>query len=233
MLVHQVFAVVRRVLPGRVAGGLRRIVTALLTPWVFSINSGHFRSSMRSRAVDPRGRPLPWYTYPAIEFLSDQDYSSRTVLEFGAGQSTLWWASRAREVVALESDPAWYRELARCVPANVTLVSLPLTLEGLDELLGSRSFDIVIVDGLDRLRAAGESLERVSQGGMVVVDDSESFWSPEGSYPIIDIFRSGGFRRVDFYGYAPGVILPRCTSVFFRDGCFVTEGRGNPRRLLA
>jgi hypothetical protein len=29
-------------------------------------------------------------------------------------------------------------------------------------------------------------------------------------------FRDSGLSRVDFYGNAPGVVLPHCTSIYFR-----------------
>jgi hypothetical protein len=231
VLPHRVFAVVRRLLPAPLASRLRAAATAVIAPWAFSWKSGHFRSSLASRAMDRYGRPIPWYTYPAIEFLSDQDYSTKTVLEFGAGQSTLWWGARAREVLAVETDVSWIEDLSRSLPANVTLARLPLTLDGIDEQLGRRVFDIVVIDGLDRLRAARTALERVSSSGMVILDDSEGFWGPTGTHPILDLFRSAGLRRVDFYGPAPGVLVPHCTSVAFRDGCCFVAGQTNPRRL--
>ncbi|MFT6408402.1 MAG: hypothetical protein ACJAQ6_001820 [Arenicella sp.] len=44
---------------------------------------------------------IPWYTYPSIDFLKFRDFSNKTVLEFGGGQSTLWRASKASSVVTL------------------------------------------------------------------------------------------------------------------------------------
>jgi hypothetical protein len=77
---------------------MRRIGTAVLAPIQFSLATGHFRSSIASEALDARGKPLPWYTYPAIDFLADVDFSSQSVLEFGASQSTLWRSERAARV---------------------------------------------------------------------------------------------------------------------------------------
>ena len=57
------------------------------------------------RAVDKKGDPIPWYTYPAIDFLLLRDYRDKNILEFGSGQSTLWWAARAKFVLSLEEDP--------------------------------------------------------------------------------------------------------------------------------
>ena len=39
--------------------------------------------------LDRNGNPIPWYTYPAIEYLSQFDYSRKTIFEFGCGNSSL------------------------------------------------------------------------------------------------------------------------------------------------
>lgn len=40
-------------------------------------------------AVDGAGQPVPWYTYPATEYLSHLDLSVLSVFEYGSGNSTL------------------------------------------------------------------------------------------------------------------------------------------------
>jgi hypothetical protein len=42
-------------------------------------------------------------------------------LEFGAGQSTLWWARQAEKVVSFEADRSWDAHLSKQIPANVSL----------------------------------------------------------------------------------------------------------------
>src|SRR5687768_4876731 len=86
---------------------LRNLAAAVLTPILFSKRTGHFRSSLRARSVDRQGNPIPWYTYPAFDFLAGKDYTGKRILEFGAGHSTLWWMQRAAEVVGIEGSEAW------------------------------------------------------------------------------------------------------------------------------
>lgn len=52
--------------------------------------------------VDRDGNPLPWYTYPAIEYLSQFDYGEKTIFEFGCGYSSLFWAERQPKSSALK-----------------------------------------------------------------------------------------------------------------------------------
>lgn len=230
MSIRRLARLVRRVLPSPVSRFTVAVGTAVLTPVAFSARSGHFRSALRARAVDAAGRALPWYTYPAIEFLSRQDYAGRRVLEWGAGHSTVWWSARAASVLAFDSDPNWVRWVRTAAPA-AAVHQVPDDLTGVDAYLAGGMFDLIVIDGLDRYRCARRSADLLADGGAVVFDNSEGYWGPEGQYPILDLFRSQGFQRVDFYGFAPGVFWPHCTSLFFRSRCFLFAGAAPPMRM--
>jgi hypothetical protein len=231
MLVHTISAPLKQTLPGGLWGIIRGLGTALVTPFAFSLYSGHARSSFRGRAVDREGAPLPWYTDPAVDLLRAKDFSDCRVLEFGAGQSTLWWAARAREVVTFEDDPTWCAELAPLLPANVHLYRVRPNRTAMADALGKEArFDIAVVDGLDRFEAAQLAIEFLADEGAILFDDSDGHWGPPPTYPIIDLLRDAGFLRIDFYGYAPGVVLPHCTSLFFRGSCRLLRGSENPIR---
>ena len=152
---HRLFALARRALPESVYGAARALGNLALTPLLFSYYTGHARSALRGRAVDRHGQPVTWYTLPMNELLSAKDFADREILELGGGQSTLWWAARARRVVCLEADPAWYQHLRGLVPANVEL-HLCTDFAALEQALAGRRFDLVLVDGLSVLDAAGQ-----------------------------------------------------------------------------
>jgi hypothetical protein len=213
--VQRAFAPVRRIVPRPVSDFIRSAVTAAFTPFFHYYRLGHTRSSFANRAVDKHGQPIPWYTYPCIEFLRRQSFLDRRVLEFGAGQSTHWWAGVAKEVVSIEADPDWYARLKAGVPPNVevyfvrddTAAALqPIPLEG--------TFDVVAIDGLKREEMIDVAISRLTSDGAIIADDSDG-------YGFFDRLKRRGFRRVDFYGASPGVVSQRVTSIFFRDGCFL------------
>ena len=215
--IHRAFRPVRTVLPRWLADPVRGVATALLTPIRFSWRTGHFRSSLRRAAVSKSGDPLPWYTYPCIDFLAHRPWDGASVLEFGAGQSTLWWARRARRVVALEGDPGWAARLRRRISGNVELHLVAMDgpracVESVERALADGSggpFDVVVIDGLWRAEMIGIAARVVSPHGIIVCDDAEGYGFHEG-------FLGRDFLRVDFFGHAPGVILPHCTSICFR-----------------
>ena len=215
---HRSFAHLKKWLPGWMTNPIRRVATAVLTPMLFSSRTGHFRSSLRAKAVGRDGDPLPWYSYPSIDFLKSRSFVDKTVLEFGAGQSTLWWAKRARRVVTFEDNQHWFDRVAQSMPGNVELY-LVSGMTGaaraveVARILGDTDglFDVIIVDGLSRARMIGIATKYLSDDGMIVCDDAEI-------YGMHDAFTNSQLSRVDFCGFAPGVVLPRVTSTFFRPG---------------
>lgn len=87
----------------------------------YLITSGWVESVRCGEARDLHG-PVPWITYCATHYLSRIVQADYCVLEFGAGNSTRWWAERVSEVVSVEHDPNWADAVRRCNLANVTLV---------------------------------------------------------------------------------------------------------------
>jgi hypothetical protein len=222
--IQKTFEPIRTCLPSWISDPIRSLGTAFLTPILFSLRTGHFRSSFKKAAVSRTGAALPWYTYPSIDFLRHRSYEGRTVLEFGAGQSTLWWAQRAARVVALEGDKAWFESLRPRLPSNVELIPVPIDtpdacVEAVNGALDARPdnrFDVVVIDGLWREQMIEIAARAVKDTGIIVCDNAEY-------YGIFEGFRDRGFLRVDFFGNAPGVVLQHCTSVYFRSESFAFE----------
>lgn len=78
---------------------------------VLAKGQGQFNSILKSACLDAQSRPLPWYTYPAIEFLKFLDLSDKTVFEYGSGNSSLFWAIESKKVISVESEEKWYKEV--------------------------------------------------------------------------------------------------------------------------
>jgi predicted O-methyltransferase YrrM len=234
MFVHRLAASARKILPELVVAPIRRIATAMLTPVAWSYHTGHFRSALKGVAVDRDGQPLIWYTYAAIEFLRYKDFTGKRVLEFGAGQSTLWWAARASEVISFEDNAAWYERLLSQMPQNVSLRLISSPAPTKEICFASGPFDIIVIDGLGRLECAQVSADLLTDDGAILFDNSEGTWGGDhdGSYPIIDLLHAAGFSRIDFYGWCPGGIAPSCTSLFFKNRCFLLSGSDHPVRRI-
>lgn len=230
-IIHKAYKPIKAVLPDCISNPIRSFFTAILTPIMFSIDSGHFLSSFRRAAVDKKGEPLPWYSYPCIDFLKSRTYEGKRILEFGGGQSTVWWSSRAEFVVTFEADKDWVNKLSDLNIPNLALHQV--SIDNPSDLLNQirkicrngayRPFDVVIIDGLWWRKALiPVAIEMVSETGVIVCDnaDQEDFGFYKG-------FLESGLKRVDFVGIAPGTLSPECTSIYFSKDAFLFHAR-NP-----
>lgn len=230
---RRAFAPVRRLLPPWLANPIRNIATALLMPALVSYRTGHFRSSLKMAAVSRDGEPIPWYTYAAIDFLRGRSFKGKSVLEFGGGQSTLWWAARAASVVTFEEDRAWHDRIKTGMPANVELHHVDRATGLRDDtqvsaVLAARGvecYDIVVIDGLTREQLFDIACRYLAPDGILICDNSEGYGFMEG-------LRDRGLLRADFYGNAPGVLLPHCTSIYFSATSFAFDA-SIPIRAIA
>ena len=224
-LIQRSFASFKRHLPPWAYNPIRSIGTALIGPFLAAHRSGYLLSSFRMAAVSKDGSPIPWYTYPSIDFLKYRNFKDKVVLEFGGGQSSLWWADRAKQVVTLEGDDEWYAKIRRSIPGNVDLhlvtmesreANISAVMRTLDSAGYSR-YDVIVIDGLYRDEMIEVALGRMSEDGIIICDNAEG-------YGFYDGFKESGLWRVDFFGNAPGVVLPHSTSIYFNSAsCFIFD----------
>jgi hypothetical protein len=54
---------------------------------------GYANTIEKQVPVDKLNQPLPWFTYPAIHFISQLNLKDKDVLEWGSGYSSKYFAS--------------------------------------------------------------------------------------------------------------------------------------------
>src|SRR5258708_13687669 len=72
-----------------------------------------------SKCLDKDGNYVPWFTYPAIEYIKQLDLTDKRVLEYGSGFSTMFWAKRARSLVSIEDTNGCDEKRKPTMPAKV------------------------------------------------------------------------------------------------------------------
>ena len=194
---------------------------------------GWLRSWWSGRPVDRNGKPLPWITYPAIDFLSQFDFSGHRVFEWGSGNSTLWWAQRCRSIESVESNPGWVLSLRKLLPSSAHLIEVPLNVNAeLGAFIQSDhdSYDVIVIDnnGPFRPACAEAALKKLADGGIVLIDNSDQCLRS------CDILRRAGLTQIDFTGFVPGAGYAQSTSLFFKNGIkFKTIAQTQPMRSVA
>lgn len=176
---------------------------------------GWFTAFDTHQAVDAAGQPLPWVTYSFIDFIKTRLTKELTIFEYGSGNSTLFYAKRVKKVVSVEHDEAWYNKIVQEKAPNAEMIFTHLEKGGeysqKAALIGEK-FDVIIVDGRDRVNCCKHSVEALSEAGVLVLDDSEREIYDEAR----TFLTAKGFKELPFTGISPGLFYNKATSVFYK-----------------
>lgn len=189
---------------------------------------GHYETMARWSCLDSEMRPIAWYTYPALEFLQQLDFSDKAIFEYGCGNSTLFWARQARRVVSVENDAAWYAKIGPQLPPHceITLATDPTDYINAPDSY-PEGFDVIVVDGAneqkERFLCAQKAVAHLRPGGFIILDNSD--FLPESSR----FLRESGLLEIDFTGFGPINHFPWTTSLYLsRDYNFAPRGARQP-----
>jgi predicted O-methyltransferase YrrM len=155
---------------------------------------------------------VPWLPFAVIDHLSELLESGSRVFEFGGGGSTLWFADRGMLVTTAEHDPEWHALIAATAPPTCELL-LPVGAGAYAESIDEQpdgTFDLVLIDGQDRMRCIAHAIVKVRPGGHLVLDDSHL----PAHEPAQALLRT--WPRRELGGLAPGKAIPGHTTIWQR-----------------
>jgi predicted O-methyltransferase YrrM len=142
----------------------------------------------------------PWLTSSAISILSKYLKSTDIGLEWGSGRSTAWFASKVKNLVSVENNLDWYKQV------NHKLQVLDLNnvdykyIENIEQyvkvvdLFEDNSLDFALVDGCPsdiRDECAVKVLDKIKNGGCIIVDNVNWFLPSNSNSPNSRSYESG------------------------------------------
>ena len=202
----------RALLPNPIYARLAAALKQLYVLRVLARDYGQYDSMKLNMSVGKNRQPIPWYTYPATEFLNCLEFGAMSVFEYGSGNSSRWWLERCSRLVAVESDKAWF-ELVR---TSVTSPRFQCIFADEADYAGTirtfqTSFDVIVVDGVKRADCALAAIQHVQRygGKLLILDNSD--WYPSLVPHIRDTL---GWVQVDFHGFGPISRFTSTTSMF-------------------
>jgi len=161
------------------------------------------------RPVAADGSPIPWYTYPAIEYLNQLNAVDLKIFEYGCGNSSLYWARKGAHVWSVEHSSEWHEQFSAqsLSPNNILLRqgkhSYAQAIHEQDEV-----FDIIIIDGVWRNDCCREALKRIRHDGIIILDNSD--WYAD----VAATLRENNLFQIDFNGFGPINNYCWTTSIF-------------------
>ena len=180
-------------------------------------DTGWINSFLSQKCVDLDGQPIPWITYPCVDFLQERLNQTMNIFEYGIGFSTLFYLDKVKNIVSVEHNEEWFKKISFLTKGykNLVLIYSPLVDNQYSKSIVEQQlmFDIVIIDGRQRVECIKYAVNHLSSVGVVIVDNTERKKYQEG----IDFLIQLGFKKIDFWGLSAGYLNKTCTTIFYRD----------------
>jgi len=189
----------------------RKILATYRNYKILSSELGQFKSMSRWECIDKNDEPVPWYTYPATEYLNQLDFTECNVFEYGSGNSTIYWSKRCKKLCSVEDNSKWYDQIDRKLGSRVDYRLLANKKDYINSISSySFDFDIIIIDGSHRFECATESIKKLKETGFIILDNSD--WETNTS----KLLRSFDLIEVDMAGFGPINGYTWTTSFYFK-----------------
>jgi hypothetical protein len=184
-------------------------------PNSYLYSTGWMQSLKELKPIDKNGNPIPWMNIPTIGFLEERLTHDLNLFEFGSGYSTCFFARLVRNVTSVEGDEKWLYIIKPLVPDYVKLIFKEEDIDGdYCRTIGStrEKYDVVIVDGRDRVNCIKQSILILSSKGVILLDDSMRDEYKEG----IDFAKENGFNTLNMEGLLPMSGVQASATIFYR-----------------
>lgn len=190
---------------------------------ILEIDYGHYRSFREKKSINEQNQALPWFTYPALDYLDQLDLQSLTMLEWGSGNSSLFFAGRVSKLCSIEHDWEWFNQIKALNLSNQELLHVEQERYAEAACGFNTVFDVILIDGIERLACSKIAVSLLSRRGIIILDNSDRH--PD----IAEEFRKRDFIEVDFHGFGPINSYTWTTSIFFSRGCTIQPTARQPK----
>jgi len=182
--------------------------------------TGWFKSLKKEYPCKRSGEELPWMNYAVIAFLQNRLNRSMRLFEFGSGYSTIFYAKLVDNVIAVEHNAEWFDVITDRLPSNAKVIyheKIEKSNYCKATNAFNQKFDVIVVDGFDRVNCMLNALSSLKDNGVLILDDSRRASYQEG----IDYYERNGFKSLKFEGIKPTGVGLDITTVLYRvDNCF-------------
>jgi predicted O-methyltransferase YrrM len=168
---------------------------------------------------------LPWLTDTANSFLANLLWTGHhlKILEFGMGSSTLFFsrAEAVQHLVSVEHDYNYaFKTIKEQQKAFIPTIKydvhiIPTPYHSICDKYDDDYFDIVLVDGRNRVKCIQQAIPKIKPGGILILDNSERDYYQPGILLlktwVQTVFGQSGPTRYGFDGPAGWT-----TTIFFK-----------------
>jgi len=182
---------------------------------------GWFESACLYKSIDRNKNPIPWWSYSFNDFFIPKLHKNLEIFEYGSGNSTIFLSKRVKNIISIEHNQEYYEYVKKQIDSNVYLKYIPLDKYNGEYskvvLKENKLFDVIIIDGRDRVNCLKNSIHKLKQNGVLILDDSQ-----RNNYQEAKTFMENqGFKYIDFTGVSAGTYKKKATTIFYKDNNWI------------
>ncbi len=186
----------------------------------FLHETGYTKSFLHQKPINKNGDFLPWMNYTIVHFLQERLHKNISIFEFGSGFSSVFYAQKCKQVFSLEYNLQWKQKVEELFAenkiTNATVFYNEVNEEyakAIKKFLPEQKFELIIVDGRQRVNCAKESFDFLTENGVLLLDDS----AREKYQEVFSFYKDKGFKEITFCGIKPTGYKNDCTTIFYRN----------------
>lgn len=166
-------------------------------------------NSENGELLNGDSEPIPLLTNSFLNWFETQRWDSLSLLELGAGSSTLYFSKFFKSVTSYETSQDWFDKLLPKKLNNVDFIKVDSIRDALKENHKNdiHDFDVILIDAGENRANLARWLVTEGYKGIIFFDNSE--WYRKS----IQMFIGEGFVEIPFFGVKPIEDWVSCTSI--------------------
>ena len=155
--------------------------------------------------------PFPLLTYSFMDYIESHDVSDFNLIEFGSGNSTLYFEKKFNKVFSFETNKVWFDKIKPQLKNTDYHFTGPAKLEEGDYKINfiEGNYFALIDAACNRYKITFSLLNKIKPH-YIILDNSE--WYPNTVKLIVD----EDYLHMPFWGYKNTEHWESCTSLFIR-----------------
>ena len=134
--------------------------------------------AIRKIILESKNRNTPWLNTPAIHLLDNWIKPNDKILEFGSGQSTIWFATKTKNIISVEHNKDWYKQIKfklNKIKVKYIFAKNKTEYLAIFNKIKNESIDICLVDGEYRRDCIIKVASKIKIGGLMIFDNAETY----------------------------------------------------------
>ena len=188
-----------------------RILRYLVYANKLLIKKGLVKSIRERNPTLKNNLPIPWLTHPFIEYISKLNLRNLSMVEFGSGNSTIFFSKIVKNIESFEYNINFINYLR--TKYNYQGV-IHLVDEHYDSKIDDFQKDIIFIDGFNRQGIVLNLLKYISlnkeKTPILIIIDNVDLIDPDMLHRLLKF----SYIRIDFYGTVSDLWNENITSLF-------------------